>query len=232
MLLLQICFCLFLVSFIRGFSKNSLFLSPSHSLSLCCNTPPPPCCLSLSGLRIKTELHSRTVLDSTGRDYPPWSFYRQEVVQCKTLPEGLATSVLTDCVLACIREEKENGFIPFDPPLDLRKRGIWGAHAVDVGPVTTLISTRCRWWVGGTRFCILPCQRLMAPVPTGTARCLPPPPNDKRKLKRLSSKSSPDLLALKIQYLQPVFSLLLYISMNKWILLKYRITELIVIEFT
>lgn len=32
------------------------------------------CCLSLSGFRIKTELHSRTVLDSRGRDYPPWSF--------------------------------------------------------------------------------------------------------------------------------------------------------------
>lgn len=125
MLLLQMCFHFFLLSCIRGFQINST------SISLCC--------LSLAGFRIKTELHSRTVLDSRGRDYPPWSFYRQEIVQCKTLPEGLATSVLTDCVLACIREEKGNGFIPFDPPLDFGKRGIWGAHTAHIRPVTTQI---------------------------------------------------------------------------------------------
>ncbi len=122
-LFLQILFYFFLVSYIRGFHINSLSL----------------CCLSLSGFGIKPELHSRTVLDSRDRDYPPWSFYRQEIVQCKTLPEGFATSVLTACVLACIREEKGNGFIPFDPPLDLRGRGIKGAHAVDIRPVTALI---------------------------------------------------------------------------------------------
>lgn len=116
------------VCILRGFQMNL------YSCSLPC-----VCRFSLSGFKIKTKLHSRTVLDSIDRDYLPWSFYRQETVLCKTLPEGLTTSLLTDCTLACIREEKENGFIPFDPPLDLRERRISGARAVNMRPVTTWI---------------------------------------------------------------------------------------------
>lgn len=100
--------------------RHWTFKNNSHSISLSLSR----CCLPLPGFRIKNELNSSTDLDSRDRDYPPWSFYRQEIVQYKTFPEGLATSVLTDGVLAHIREERGNGFIPFDQPLDLRKREI------------------------------------------------------------------------------------------------------------
>lgn len=75
-----------------------------------------------------------------------------------------------------------------------------------------------------TRFCIPPCQRNVAPVPTGTAHChfyfIFFTSADKRKPKRLSSQSSWDLLALKIQHLQPVFSTLLDMVINKQNIIK------------
>lgn len=114
------------------------------------------CCLSLSGFRIKTELHSRTVLDSRDRDYPPWSFYRQEIVRCKTLPEGLATSVLTDWALACIREERETvlSFLTHHLTREREESSEPLQRMLGLPPEWSVL-----WKTEETGFCILPCQR-------------------------------------------------------------------------
>lgn len=128
---------------LSGRSRTSESFIQIHSLSL-----PFP---ALPGF--KTALQSRTVLDSRDRDYPPWSFYRQEIVWCKTLPQGHTTSELTDSHISMYQGRgKETVSSLLTQHLTWERR-IRGACAVEIRPVTTQMCALKRKKKQGSAHC-------------------------------------------------------------------------------